>query len=396
MQSKVSTLRFDGANWVATDRTAQIVPNVGTVDAPASFGEDARGNLYIVDIGGEVFRLTPNVQPRPMPATCFGVGAGNDRLFGGAGPDLLDGGTGADFLNGGAGDDRFIYRPGDSADVIFGFAAGAGSEDRINLSAFQNITSLADVLALATQVGSDTVINFGGGDALTLRNVLRASLSGDDFVFAPNDAPVFANFGTTHTSSTEQTFGLLNSAATVSDAELDAANGGAGNYAGASLIIGRSGAANVQDTFGFDSSGASFTVDTVNHFLLAGGQQFATYSIPASGALQGTISINFNSLNAPATTALVNDVLQHIVYENLSDMPPANVTMHWTFNDGNVGGQGSAEICRVLQTGLSTSRRLTIRRSSPRTAAAMPRRFLLLSAPRMSQRSLRRIPTRRR
>ena len=22
-------------------------------------------------------------------------------------------------------------------------------------------------------------------------------------------------------------------------------------------------------------------------------------------------------------------------------MPPANVTMHWTFNDGNVGGQGS-------------------------------------------------------
>ena len=340
VQGTVSTLRFNGANWVATDRTAQIVPDVGAIDLPASFGEDARGNLYIVDITGEVFLLTPSVASLDAGDSLTGLG-GNDRLFGGAGPDLLDGGTGADFLNGGAGDDRFIYQPGYSADLIFGFAAGAGSEDRINLSAFQNITSLADVLALATQVGSDTVINFGGGDALTLRNVLRASLSGDDFVFAPNDAPVFANFGTTHTSSTEQTFGLLNSAATVSDAELDAANGGAGNYAGASLIIGRSGAANVQDTFGFDSSGASFTVDTVNHFLLAGGQQFATYSIPASGALQGTISINFNSLNAPATTALVNDVLQHIVYENLSDMPPANVTMHWTFNDGNVGGQGS-------------------------------------------------------
>ena len=53
VQSTVSTLRFDGTNWVATDRTSQIVPDAGTVDAPASFGEDARGNLYIVDITGE-------------------------------------------------------------------------------------------------------------------------------------------------------------------------------------------------------------------------------------------------------------------------------------------------------------------------------------------------------
>jgi hypothetical protein len=48
-------LRFDGANWVATDRTSQVVPNVGTINNPASFGEDARGNLYVVDIDGEVF-----------------------------------------------------------------------------------------------------------------------------------------------------------------------------------------------------------------------------------------------------------------------------------------------------------------------------------------------------
>ncbi|HEY3658755.1 MAG TPA: FG-GAP-like repeat-containing protein, partial [Steroidobacteraceae bacterium] len=66
------------------------------------------------------------------------------------------------------------------------------------------------------------------------------------------------------------------------------------------------------------------------------------FTIPASGSLQGTISINFNSLNTVATTALVNNVLEHISYKNLSDTPPDNVTMHFTFNDGNIGGaQGS-------------------------------------------------------
>ena len=30
-----------------------------------------------------------------------------------------------------------IYAPGYGADTIFGFAAGAGSEDKINLGAFQ-------------------------------------------------------------------------------------------------------------------------------------------------------------------------------------------------------------------------------------------------------------------
>jgi len=178
---KVFTLRFDGTNWVTTDRTAQVHPNVGTITNPTSFGEDARGNLYITDLDGEVFRLTATVTSSDLGDTLAG-GAGNDRLFGGAGPDSLDGGSGADFLNGGAGDDRFIYAPGYGADVIFGFAAGPGTEDKINLAAFKTISTFADVLAHAAQAGSDTVIDFGGGDTLTLRNVTRGSLAADDFI----------------------------------------------------------------------------------------------------------------------------------------------------------------------------------------------------------------------
>src|SRR5262249_3498357 len=35
----ISTLRFDGTMWVATDRTSQIVPDVGAINNPSSFGE---------------------------------------------------------------------------------------------------------------------------------------------------------------------------------------------------------------------------------------------------------------------------------------------------------------------------------------------------------------------
>ena len=178
---KVFTLRFDGTNWVTTERTSQVHTNVGTINNPSSFGEDGRGNLYIVDIDGEIYRLTPTVTSSDLGDSLSG-GAGNDRMFGGAGADSLDGGTGADFLNGGAGDDRFSYAPGYDADTIFGFAAGAATEDKISLGAFQSVSTFADILARATQVGSDTVINFGGGDTLTLRNVARSSLSADDFV----------------------------------------------------------------------------------------------------------------------------------------------------------------------------------------------------------------------
>jgi 6-phosphogluconolactonase (cycloisomerase 2 family) len=195
------------------------------------------------------------------------------------------------------------------------------------------------------------VANFNGGDTLNVvtndgGNTGTGGAKSDTdtvgiTVNAVNDAPVLANFGAAHASTTEQTFVRPNPGATVSDVDLDAFNAGAGNYAGASLIIGRTVAANPEDTFFFGGAGMTFTIDTVNHALLAAGLQFATYNIPSSGSLAGTISVNFNSLNTIATSALVNNVLDHIVYADQSDTPPASVTLHYTFNDGNAGAQGS-------------------------------------------------------
>src|SRR5262249_24900626 len=84
IQSKVFTLRFNGSSWVATERTSQIAPDVGAVNNPSSFGEDARGNLYIVDFGGEIFKLTPMAASADQADILRGL-AGNDMLFGGSG-----------------------------------------------------------------------------------------------------------------------------------------------------------------------------------------------------------------------------------------------------------------------------------------------------------------------
>ena len=102
------TLRFNGTAWVATERTSQIVTDFGAVNNPSSFGEDARGNLYLVDFDGEIFRLTPMVASADQADILRGLG-GNDMLFGGSGNDTLDGGPGADTLIGGPGMDTADY-----------------------------------------------------------------------------------------------------------------------------------------------------------------------------------------------------------------------------------------------------------------------------------------------
>lgn len=117
--------------------------------------------------------------------------AGNDELIGLNGNDTLDGGTGNDILNGGFpfdasgfGDDRFVYRNDYNNDTITGFAAGAGTEDVIVIDV-AGYDVFADIQGIASSIngGSDTLIDFTGGDSLTLIGVSSTALHQDDFVF---------------------------------------------------------------------------------------------------------------------------------------------------------------------------------------------------------------------
>ncbi len=149
-------------------------------------------------------------------------------------------------------------------------------------------------------------------------------------VSAVNDAPVFTGLDGTPTVN-EQTATVLDSNATIADAELDALNGGAGNYNGATLTLSRNGGANAQDRFANTGTLAALTQ---GGNLTVGATTIGTVTTNSAGTLLLTF-------NANATTALVNSAIQQITYTNTSDTPPANVQINYVFSDGNSGAQGS-------------------------------------------------------
>ncbi len=112
-------------------------------------------------------------------------GGGVDRLKGDDGDDTLNGRFGDDSVTGGAGDDLFEFRSGHDADIYDDFTAGAGTDDVIELIAFgAAFDTFAEVIAAASDNGTHTTIDFGGGDTITLLNVVVADLHEDDFVFS--------------------------------------------------------------------------------------------------------------------------------------------------------------------------------------------------------------------
>ena len=63
---KLWTLTYDGTTLSGPlDLTSQLVPNVGVYNQIVSFGEDGEGNLYIVDLDGEVFKVGPDRTDHP-------------------------------------------------------------------------------------------------------------------------------------------------------------------------------------------------------------------------------------------------------------------------------------------------------------------------------------------
>ena len=102
-----------------------------------------------------------------------------DDYAGGAGDDTIEGTFRDDTLTGGDGADTFVFGPDSGADTITDFTAGA---DKIDLSAFTNITSLGDLRGF--QAGDDAVIflGFNGGGSITLLGVQLGDLSASDFI----------------------------------------------------------------------------------------------------------------------------------------------------------------------------------------------------------------------
>jgi hypothetical protein len=166
-----------GADHVTISQSGQnIVVDGLPAQVSISGQEAANDRLQIKGLGGADV----------IDASSLAAGQILLTIDGGGDDDVITGSHGNDLLTGGTGDDRFIWRVGSAADTITDFTAGAGTPDKIDVRAFgsSGIHGITDVLAHATQVGADTVIDFGGGDMITLSNVAKADLSADDFIFA--------------------------------------------------------------------------------------------------------------------------------------------------------------------------------------------------------------------
>jgi len=192
----------------------------------------------------------------------------------------------------------------------------------------------------------------GGGTANTASNggttaFSSASDTASVTINPVNDAPAFFGLDGTPVFNAGGPAVTLDSDVTVSDIELDALSAANGDYAGASLTIARNGGANADDSFSFDTALALFMVNGSN--LQSGGQTFATFT--NSG---GTLTVNFTSSATAATSALVDDVLQRVQYENTSGSPPAMAQLDWTFSDGNSGNAQGTGANPGTDTGSTT------------------------------------------
>ncbi|WP_163649504.1 DUF4347 domain-containing protein [Modicisalibacter sp. 'Wilcox'] len=210
---------------------------------------------------------------------------------------------------------------------------GSGTGSLTLAGTAANINTFLDTLSNVQYTGAS---NASGDNAATFTiNANDGTVnpqvgSGNIDITAVNDAPAFSGLDGAPSYTEGDPAVTLDANVTISDFELSVAS----NYAGSSLTIARNGGASAADSFSFDTTGAVFTVSGGD--LQFGGLTFATFA--NSG---GTLTVDSTSSGTAATQALVNDVLQHIQYQNTSDDPAASVQLDWTFSDGNTGAQGS-------------------------------------------------------
>jgi glucose/arabinose dehydrogenase len=164
--NRIWTLDRSTGTWTATEHAVSI--DQGVFNGLASFGEDANGNLYVIDIDvrnngrGEIFRLDPQTGPGGTDqGDVINARGGDDIAYGGLGNDTIDGGTGADTMNGGQSDDRYIV---DSALDAIEERAGEGI-DTIRSTVSYTLTDDVHVEVMWTNNTSGTTsINFTGNN----------------------------------------------------------------------------------------------------------------------------------------------------------------------------------------------------------------------------------------
>ena len=176
----------EGNDWLAGEEGADVLRGGEGHDIAAYYGSDAAVEVRLYDgtakggyAEGDTYEDIEGLFGSMHDDSLVGD-VGHQSIEGFHGNDVLDGREGDDRFSGGEGDDTFVFAPGNGYDHISDFGNG---DDNIDLTAFENIESIAD-LAIQQQ-GNDVVIDLsghGGGD-IRLENFNEADIMDAHFIF---------------------------------------------------------------------------------------------------------------------------------------------------------------------------------------------------------------------
>jgi len=174
----------DAGNTIVVDRSAQNYP-LGSDPQwsavhPGIFPLHPYSTITANDVTFKIAQ-TGERADRVVAHTSGGnisTGIGGDTIIGGAGNDTIDGGENNDTLQGGAGPDRFIRQFADGFDLITDFQTGAAGDVLvIRGSAY---TAFGQIRM--TQVGNDTILEFGPTGSIRMLNTRASSFVPGNFV----------------------------------------------------------------------------------------------------------------------------------------------------------------------------------------------------------------------
>jgi Ca2+-binding RTX toxin-like protein len=157
-----SLIEENGQLVRVVNRTAAITTTAGTLDQIASFAQDRNGNLYVVGLDGEIYRLGVS-ESRVDAGNVFDAGPGEDRAFGGTGDDTFLGGAGADTFDGGPGNDTVVYSQTANG-VVVNLFTGRGFQNDAQGDVYISIENVTGSL------GSDVIVGDAAGNLLDARD----------------------------------------------------------------------------------------------------------------------------------------------------------------------------------------------------------------------------------
>jgi Ca2+-binding RTX toxin-like protein len=158
------------------------------------------------------FALPENIENLRLAGDSWATAIGNAQaniIIGNSSPNVINGGMGDDVMTGNGSlheaghiiprGDTYIIQAGDGHDTITDFQPGSAGGDLIELFGFP-YRSLAEIKAIATEAGGNTVLQLAADQTLTLLNVQISQLVANDFDFAPAITAVAVQADAGHTS----------------------------------------------------------------------------------------------------------------------------------------------------------------------------------------------------